>query len=182
MEHFRLSDYQFGKPRTIEELIVIRACEDIYTAFCDLTDGGDIDAVIALHTEEIQVEQVGRKDIIRGRAAWRERLNEVRFCYPKRRVLHTPSNLRFHAVTDTRAECHAITALYDLVLNPEGRGINRYSSEHVGYASEEAEFVPVDGIWKFSKRRIKFLAGAKRLPIGTLPADLPWEPEEAKAK
>lgn len=182
MEQFQLSDHAFGTPRTIDELIIIRACEDIYTAFCDLTDGGDIDRVMELHTDDVQVEQVGRKDIIRGRDAWRARLDEVRFCYPRRRVLHTPSNLRFHAVTATRAECRAITALYDLVLNPEGRGINRYSSEHVGYASEEAEFVPVDGVWKFAKRRIRFLAGAKRLPIGTLPADLPWEPEQSAAK
>lgn len=182
MKDFQLSDHEFGKPRTIDELIIIRACEDIYIAFCDLTDGGYIDRAMALHTNGVQIEQVGRKDVIVGNAAWRARLEEVRFCYPNRRVLHTPSNLRFHAVTAERAECHAVTALYDLVLNAEGRGINRYSSELVGYAAEEAEFVPVGGIWKFNKRRIKFLAGAKRLPIGTLPADLPWEPEAIPSK
>ena len=35
-------------------------------------------------------------------------------------------------------------------------------------------FKPVNGRWLFHTRKIAFLSGAKRLPIGTLPGDLPW--------
>lgn len=172
---FELSEYPFGRIRSLEELQIIHACTELYTAFTDLTDAGELEKVADLHTDDIEVYQRGRAEPWVGRVAWIARLKQVRFSYPGRRVLHTPSNIRFHSVTPERAECRAVTALYDLVLNPEGRGIARYSSELVGYAAEEALFVPVNGLWRFRIRKVTFLAGAKRLPIGVLPGELNWE-------
>lgn len=172
---FELSDYSFGRVRSLEELQIIQACTDLYIAFTDLTDAGELEKVVDLHTDDIAVYQRGRAEPWVGKSAWLARLKQVRFSYPGRRVLHTPSNLRFHSVMPERAECRAVTALYDLVLNPQGTGIGRFSSELVGYAAEEVLFVPVNGLWRFKIRKVSFLAGAKRLPIGVLPGALNWE-------
>lgn len=179
---FKLSDYPFGRVRSLEELQIIQACTELYIAFVDLTDAGELEKALDLHTDDIEVYQRGRQEPWIGKAAWLNRLKQVRFSYPDRRVLHTPTNFRFHAVTPERAECSAVTALYDLVLNPEGTGIGRFSSELVGYAAEEALFAPVDGLWRFKVRKARFLAGAKRLPIGVLPGELNWEVAGAGTK
>lgn len=174
-EVLRLSDREFGRVRTIEEIQIIQACEELYIAFCDLIDEGELEKAVSLHTEKTEIHQFGRSAPVVGHAAWLARLKQVRFSYPNRRVLHVPSNFRFHEVTPERAECRVVTALYDIVKNPEGRGISRYSTEPVGMAAEEAEFVPVDGVWKLNIRKVWFISGAKRLPVGTLPGDLNWE-------
>lgn len=172
---FELSSYAFGRVRSLEEMQIIQACEELYVAFCDLIDAGKLEEAVALHTDDIEVYQIGRREPFVGKAVWLARLKEVRFSYPNRKVLHTPSNFRFHRVTSDSAECRSITALYDTVFNPEGRGIARYSSELVGYAGEETQFAPVDGLWRFRRRKAWFIAGAKRLPIGVLPGDLNWD-------
>lgn len=174
-EALRLAKREFGRVRSIEELQIIQACEELYVAFCDLIDEGELEQALDLHTEEIQIHQIGRSKPVVGREAWLARLKQVRYSYPGRKVLHVPSNFRFHEVTAERAECRTVTALYDLVHNPEGRGIARYSTELVGMADEEVEFVPVEGVWKLNLRKVRFLSGAKRLPIGTLPGELNWD-------
>lgn len=171
---FQLSSRVFGTPRSAQELAVIRACEEVFTAFCDLMDQGEVDAAVDLHCDDLVFHDVGRPEPMIGKEPLRARLKKVRFSYPGRKTLHTPSNFRFHKVTDAEAECRVVISLFDLVRNPEGRGIGRYSTELLGYASEDVLFKPVDGRWLFHTRRIAFLAGAKRLPIGTLPGDLPW--------
>jgi hypothetical protein len=172
---FELSPRRFGLTRTTEELAAIRACEEVFTAFCDFMDQGDVDSAVSLHADDLVFYDVGRPEPMLGVEPLRARLKKVRFSYPGRKTLHTPSNFRFHEVTATRAECHVVISLFDLVRNPEGKGIGRYSTELLGYANEDVLFaLGGDGVWKFQKRRIAFLAGAKRLPIGTLPADLPW--------
>ena len=172
---FELSDRQFGAPRSLAELIAIQACEEVFTAFCDLMDAGEVDAAVELHTDDLVFYDVGRPEPMIGKEPLRARLKKVRFSYPGRRTLHTPSNFRFPKVTATEAECRVVISLYDLVRNPEGRGIGAYSTELLGYAHEEVRFTPdADGCWKFQTRKVAFLAGAKRLPIGTLPGDLPW--------
>jgi len=172
---FQLSSYPFGKVRTLEQLTIMEACQQVYIAFSDFVDAGDLDSALALHTEDVTVFQEGRPEPLVGLLQWHARLKQVRFSYPRRKTLHPVSNFRFHTVTPTVAELRAITALYDLVFNPEGKGISRHSSELVGYAVEEAQFVPVDGFWRFKIRKVGFLAGAHRLPIGTLPGHLPWD-------
>lgn len=172
---FKLTDRPFGKVRSAEELAIMAACEELYVAFCDLIDAGELDKAVEMHTEDLAVYQEGRPEPLVGLQKWRARLQQMRFSYRGRVTLHTPSNFRFHRVTAQEAECRVITSLYDLVRNPEGRGISRYSTELVGYAAEEARFVPVNGLWRFKIRQVRFLAGAKRLAIGTLPGELPWE-------
>lgn len=169
---FELSDHEFGRLRTPTELAVMRAVEEVYTAFCDWVDDGDLERAMTLHIEDVTIHELGKREPIIGQQRWLERLKKVRFSYPGRRTLHTPSNFRFHRVTAEVAECRMVTSLYDLLKNPQGPGIDRYSTELVGYAAEEARFVPVDGLWRFHTRKVWFLAGAKRLPIGTLPGQL----------
>lgn len=172
---FELSPCRFGLPRKPEQLVVMRACEEVFIAFCDFMDQGDVDAATALHVEDMVFYDAGRTEPSLGIEPLRARLKKVRFTYPGRRTLHTPSNFRFHEVSATRAECHVVISLYDLVRNPEGRGIARHSTELLGYAEEDVLFaLDRDGLWKVHTRRVNFLAGAKRLPIGTLPSDLPW--------
>ena len=172
---FELSPRSFGLPRSAQELTAIHACEEVFTAFCDFMDQGEVDAAVDLHVEDMVFYDAGRPEPMLGKEPLRARLKKVRFSYPGRKTLHTPSNFRFHTVTDTRAECHVVISLYDLVRNPEGKGISRYSTELLGYANEDVLFaLDKDGRWKFHTRRVAFLAGAKRLPIGTLPGDLPW--------
>lgn len=177
---FQLSEYKFGTPRSFEQLSTMRACEEVFTAFCDFMDTGDVDAAVELHVDDLVFYDVGRPEPMLGKEPLLKRLKKVRFSYPGRRTLHTPSNFRFHKVTDTEAECHVVIALYDLVKDPEGkRSIGAYSSEFLGYAHEDILFkLDNDGRWKFHTRQIAFLAGAKRLPIGTLPKDLPWDQDE----
>lgn len=172
---FQLTDHPFGKVRSADELAIMAACEELYVAFCDLIDAGELEKAVALHTDDVAVYQEGRPEPIVGLHKWLARLKQVRFSYRGRVTLHTPSNFRFHRVTAQEAECRVITSLYDLVRDPEGRGIGRYSTELVGYAAEEARLVPVNGLWRFQIRKVRFLAGAKRLPIGTLPGDLKWD-------
>lgn len=174
---FELSDHAFGKVRTAEEHAIMRACEETFIAFCDLMDEGEVEKAVALHTDDFVFYDAGREEPTIGRDPMLERMLKVRFSYPGRRTLHTPTNFRFHKVTSQEAECRVIIQLLDLVKNPEGRGIKRYSTELLGFAAEEARFVPVDGLWRFHTRKVRFLAGAKRLPIGTLPGDLPWNEE-----
>lgn len=171
---FELSAREFGRARTPEELAIMRACEEVFIAFCDLMDEGKVDEAMALHVGDVVFYDVGRSEPMIGRAAMLERMNKVRFSYPGRRTLHTPSNFRFHRVTREEAECRVVISLNDLVKNPEGTGIGRYSTELLGYAAEEVRFVPEAGVWRFQTRKARFLAGAKRLPLGTLPGDLPW--------
>jgi hypothetical protein len=172
---FQLSPHQFGAPRSPEAAAVMRACEEVFIAFCDFMDAGDVGSAVGLHTEDLVFYDAGREEPMIGKAPLQARLEKVRFSYPGRRTLHTPSNFRFHKVTDAEAECHVVVSLMDLVKNPEGRGISRWSTELLGYAQEDVRFVlDTDGIWKFQTRRVAFMAGAKRLPIGVLPGDLPW--------
>lgn len=171
---FELSPRVFGTPRSAQELSIIHACEEVFIAFCDLMDLGEVDAAVDLHSDDFVFYDAGRAEPTIGKEPLRARLKKVRFSYPGRRTLHTPSNFRFHKVTATEAECHVVISLYDLVRNPEGRGISKYSTELLGYAHEDVLFKPVNGRWLFHTRKIAFLAGAKRLPIGTLPGDLPW--------
>jgi hypothetical protein len=171
---FQLSPRTFGLPRTPQELSAIHACEEVFIAFCDLMDMGDVDAAVELHCDDLVFYDAGRAEPKIGKEPLATRLKKVRFSYPGRKTLHTPSNFRFHRVTENEAECHVVISLYDLVRDPNGRGIGSYSTELLGYANEDVLFKLVDGRWKFHTRRIAFLAGAKRLPIGTLPGDLPW--------
>lgn len=171
---FSLSPRTFGQPRSAQELSIIHACQEVFTAFCDFMDQGDVDAAIELHVDDHVLYDAGRSDPMVGKEPMRARFKKVRFSYPGRRTLHTPSNFRFHEVDDAFAECHVVISLYDLVLNPEGRGIGKYSTELLGYAHEDVKFAFDGGLWKFHTRRVAFLAGAKRLPIGTMPGDLPW--------
>jgi ketosteroid isomerase-like protein len=172
---FALSPYPFGLPRSPEQLAVMRACEEVFTAFCDFMDRGDVDAAVDLHCDDLVFYDAGKSEPMRGKEPLRARLDHVRFSYPGRRTLHTPSNFRFHTVSAHDAECHVVIALYDLLRNPEGRGISAYSTEFLGYAEEDIRFALADGRWKFHTRKVAFMAGAKRLPIGTLPKDLPWD-------
>lgn len=171
---FSLSPRSFGLPRSAQELSAIHACEEVFIAFCDLMDQGEVDAAVDLHVEDHVFYDAGRPEPMMGKEPLRARLKKVRFSYPGRRTLHTPSNFRFHEVNAQFAQCHVVISLYDLVLDPQGRGIGRYSTELLGYASEDVNFAMADGRWKFHTRRVAFLAGAKRLPIGTLPGSLPW--------
>jgi hypothetical protein len=172
---FQLSERRFGTPRTLTELIAIQACEEVFVAFCDFMDVGDVASAVDLHTEDLIFYDAGRSEPMLGKEPLRNRLQKVRFSYPGRRTLHTPSNFRFHRVTEGDAECRVVISLYDLVRNPEGRGIGAYSTELLGYAQEEIRFVlDTDGQWRFQTRKVAFMSGAKRLPIGTLPGDLPW--------
>ena len=62
---------------------------------------------------------------------------------------------------------------------PHAGGISAFATELLGYAHEDVLFKrDADGVWKFHTRKVGFLAGAKQLPIGTLPKDLPWDKEE----
>jgi hypothetical protein len=175
---FELSERRFGEPRDLAALVAIQACEEVFTAFCDLMDAGEVDAAVELHTEDLVFYDVGRPEPMIGREPLRARLKKVRFSYPGRRTLHTPSNFRFHKVTDREAECRVVISLFDLVRDPEGRGISAYSTELLGYAQESVRFVlDADGVWRFQTRKVAFMAGAKKLPIGVLPKDLPWDQE-----
>lgn len=171
---FQLTPRTYGLPRSAQELSAIHACEEVFIAFCDLMDQGEVDAAVDLHSENLVFYDAGREEPMTGREPLRARLKKVRFSYPGRRTLHTPSNFRFHEVTGTTAECHVVISLYDLVRNPQGRGISQYSTELLGYANEDVKFALEDGRWMFHTRRVAFLAGAKALPIGTLPGSLPW--------
>jgi hypothetical protein len=171
---FELSPRVFGLQRSVPELAAIYACEEVFIAFCDLMDQGEVDAAVDLHVDDLVFYDAGKPEPMRGKEPLLARLKKVRFSYPGRKTLHTPSNFRFHRVTATQAECHVVISLFDLVRNPEGRGISRYSTELLGYANEDVLFVLDAGRWKFHTRKIAFLAGAKRLAIGTLPGDLPW--------
>ena len=176
---FQLSERRFGAPRTFEELAAIQACEEVFTAFCDFMDAGEVAAAVDLHTEDHVFYDIGRAEPMIGKAPLMARLQKVRFSYPGRRTLHTPSNFRFHDVSAETAECRVVISLYDLVKTPEGRGIGAFSTELLGYAQEDVRFVlDSDGTWRFGARKVKFLAGAKRLPIGTLPGDLPWNEQD----
>jgi hypothetical protein len=180
---FELSERRYGAPRPASELAITEACKEVFIAFCDLMDAGDVDqAVDLLHADDLIFYDVGKPEPSIGKEPFRTRMKTVRFSYPGRRTLHTPTNFRFHRVTESEAECRVIIALFDLLKNPEGRGISRYSSEFLGYAREEVRFTPdKDGVWKFQTRKSAFIAGAKRLPIGTLPGHLPWnETDERK--
>jgi ketosteroid isomerase-like protein len=175
---FGLSERRFGAPRSLEALIAIQACEEVFTAFCDLMDAGEVDAAVDLHADDLVFYDAGRAEPMIGKEPLRVRLKKVRFSYPGRRTLHTPSNFRFHKVTAEEAECRVVISLFDLVRNPEGKGISAYSTELLGYATEDVRFTPdAEGVWKFQTRKVAFMAGAKRLPIGMLPKDLPWDQE-----
>lgn len=171
---FELSEHIAGRVRTGEELAIIRACEDTFITFCDLMDEGKVEEAAALHVEDLVFYDAGLDQPRIGRQALFDRMMKVRFSYPGRRTLHTPSNFRFYVVDKDAAECRVVIALMDLVKNPSGRGIGRYSTELLGYAAEECRFVPKDGRWFFQTRKVRFLAGAPLLPLGTLPGDLPW--------
>jgi len=171
---FELSDHSPGKIRSAEEVVIIHACQEVFIAFCDLMDAGEVERAVALHTDDLVFYDAGRKDATIGRQPLLDRLMKVRFSYPGRRTLHTPSNFRFHKVNAQEAECRVVISLFDLVENPEGRGIKRYSTELLGYAAEECRFVPEGDLWRFQTRKVRFLAGAPQLPLGTLPGDLPW--------
>ncbi|WP_165793666.1 nuclear transport factor 2 family protein [Hyphococcus luteus] len=171
---FKLADYEFGSLRTPEELAIIRACEETFIAFCDFMDMGEVEKAMSLHVEDVVLYDAGRSEPMTGRALMLERMKKVRFSYPGRRTLHTPTNFRFHQVNGSEAECRVVISLYDLVKMPEGKGIGRYSTELLGYAAEEVRFVPENGFWRFHTRKVQFLAGMKQLPNGTMPGDLPW--------
>lgn len=171
---FGLSEWTSGQERSAQQVSAILACQEVFIAFCDLMDEGKVEDAVALHTDDVIFYDVGRDAPMIGKQPILDRLMKVRFSYPGRRTLHTPSNFRFHRVTETEAECRVIIALMDLVKNPEGRGIGRYSTELLGYAAEEVIFVKQENRWLFHTRKVRFLAGAPRLPIGTLPGDLPW--------
>src|SRR4051794_17545133 len=102
---FQLSERRFGTPRTLPELIAIQACEEVFVAFCDFMDAGDVASAVDLHTEDLIFYDAGRKEPMIGKEPLRSRLQKVRFSYPGRRTLHTPSNFRFHRVTEGDAEC-----------------------------------------------------------------------------
>ena len=175
---FTLSPRNFGTPRSAAELAVMRVCEEVFTAFCDLMDRGDVEAAVELHSDDLVFYDVGRAEPMVGKEPLRARLKKVRFSYPGRKTLHIPSNFRFHEVTDKAAECRVVIALYDIVRMPGGKGIGSNSTELLGYAEEAVRFVLADdGCWKFQTRQVAFIGGAKQLPIGTLPKDLPWDKE-----
>ncbi len=132
----------------------MQACEEVFTAFCDLMDEGEVDSAVELHTEDLEFYDVGRDEPMRGREPLRTRLKKVRFSYPGRKTLHTPSNFRFHEVTERTAECRVIIALMDVVRMPGGKGIGANSTELLGYAEEEVRFaLDSDGCWRFQARQ-----------------------------
>ena len=159
---FNLSSWQFGTPRSPQQAAIMRTCEEVMIAFCDLVDAGNLDAATALHVEDLVFYDVGRTDPMHGRDKLAKRLNAVRFCYPGRKTLHTPSNFRFHKVDESSAECRVVISLYDLVAIPGGRGIGAYSTELLGYAAEDIRFVfDNDGRWKMQTRSVRFLSATR---------------------
>jgi len=160
----------------IAELVAARACEQAIIAFCDLMDAGAVAEAVALHhPDAVMFDAVGDARI-EGTEAIQARLERVRFSYPNRRTLHVPSNIRL-AMTDEGSMAGGyIVALYDLVEVKGGRGIGARSTELLGFAHEDVVFSPdAEGRWLYATRRVRFLAGAKRLPIGVLPSGLPFE-------
>ena len=118
---FELSKRRFGLPRRPEELVAMRACEEVFIAFCDLMDEGEVDSAVDLHMEDLEFYDVGRVEPTIGIEPLRTRLKKVRFSYPGRKTLHTPTNFRFHEVTDKTADCRVVIGLLDIVRMPGPR-------------------------------------------------------------
>ncbi|HWL60467.1 MAG TPA: nuclear transport factor 2 family protein [Microbacteriaceae bacterium] len=167
-------EWRAGVPDTVEELIAIRACESLIIDFCDRIDAGDVAAAMALHTADHQMYDISRPEPL-DYAEMEARLNKVRFSYEGREVFHVPSNVRLQVVAPDTVQGSFHIALYDLVRMPGGRGIGAKSTEFLGFANEHVLFRLDDGRWKFAARKMRFISGAKQLPIGTLPANLPFE-------
>lgn len=170
--------YAFGAVRTAEELSIIKACEDVIVAFCDRIDVGDVEGAVDLHTENVLFYDVGAVEPMRGKSPILKRMLKVRFCYPNRVTLHTVHNVRFGRVTTTEAECRFMIGLYDLVAVEGKSGIGSKSTEFLGFAEEHVQFSADGDLWKFCQRKVRFLSGAKALPIGVLPSSLPFGEEE----
>ncbi|GGA68717.1 hypothetical protein GCM10011490_19020 [Pseudoclavibacter endophyticus] len=159
----------------LDALLAENACTKLVIEFCNLMDQGRVADAVELHTDEAaMVDAVSGKPMV-GKTAMRDRLERVRFSYEGRVTLHTPTNILVTATGADRATGSFVAALYDLVEVEGGRGIGTRATELLGFASEDVEFERgADGVWRFSHRVVRFLAGAKRLPIGQLPADLPF--------
>ena len=156
---YRSSNDRFGVVRTPSQVAVMKACEELIVAFCDLVDAGDLDGALGLHLADAIFNDVnGAKVCGHERiAAW---LSKVRLSYPGRSTLHVPSNLRFARVTESEAECRVIIALYDLT---------KLDGDKIAYAARPslrrvvAEAIRFSlgpsGDWRFRERSLSFLTG-----------------------
>ena len=149
-----------GRSKSVEQLRAADACQELVIAFCDLMDEGDVDSALELHTDDIVFRDVDGAPVV-GKAAAKPWLQSVRFRYPGRVTLHVPSNIRFSAIEDARAECRALVTLYELT-RPDGHGgADRCAPTVHGVVVEDITFRRLsDGAWRFSDRVISFLTGA----------------------
>ena len=168
-------EWRAGVPSTVEELVALRACESVVIEFCARIDAGDVSGAMDLSTDDIQMYDISRPEPLDGRGAMEARLQKVRFAYEDREVFHVPSNFRGQLVEPGLVQGSFHIALYDLVRIPGRRGIGSKSTEFLGFAYEEVLFRLEEGVWKFSVRKMRFISGAKALPIGTLPKNAVFE-------